>query len=48
MGGYKDLLVYRLAITIDDGVLLFCKQFYSHVSYRRTVEQMVQASRSGK
>lgn len=48
MGGYESLLVYRLAVTIDDGVLLFCKQFLSDVSYRRTVEQMVQASRSGK
>jgi len=45
---YEDLLVYRLAVTIDDGVILFCKRFLSEVSFRRTVEQMVQASRSGK
>jgi len=48
MGGYENLLVYRLAVTIDDGVLLFCKRFLPDFSYKRTVEQMVQASRSGK
>ena len=47
MGGYESLLVYRLAVTIDDGVILFCERFLD-ISQRRTVEQMVQASRSGK
>lgn len=45
---YENLLVYRLAITIDDGVVLFCEKFLSEYSEKRTVEQMVQASRSGK
>ncbi len=48
MGGYEKLLVYRLAVTIDDGVLLFCKKFLPQYSEKRTVEQMIQASRSGK
>lgn len=48
MGGYESLLVYRLAVTIDDGTLLFCQKFLSNYSDKRTVEQMIQASRSGK
>ncbi|MCL5091184.1 MAG: four helix bundle suffix domain-containing protein [Patescibacteria group bacterium] len=48
MGGYESLLVYRLAITIDDGTLLFCQKFLPDWADKRTVEQMVQASRSGK
>ncbi len=48
MSGYKDLLVYRLAVTIDDGTYLFCKKFLPNYADKRTVEQMIQASRSGK
>lgn len=48
MGGYEGLLVYRLAVTIDEGTFLFCQKFLSDWMERRTVEQMVQASRSGK
>ncbi len=48
MGGYKDLVVYRLAVTIDDGTYLFCKKFLPDYADKRTVEQMIQASRSGK
>lgn len=48
MGGYKNLLVYRLAVTIDDGTYLFCKKFLPDYADKRTVEQMIQASRSGK
>ena len=48
MSGYKDLLVYRLAVTIDDGTYLFCKKFLPDYTDKRTVEQMIQASRSGK
>jgi len=48
MGGYENLLVYRLAVTIDEGTILFCRKYLSDYSERRTVEQMIQASRSGK
>lgn len=48
MGGYESLLVYRLAVTIDEGTLLFCQKFLQDWMERRTVEQMIQASRSGK
>lgn len=47
-GGYENLLVYRLAVTLFDLNLLFCRRFLSDYKYRRTVEQMEQASRSGK
>ena len=47
-GGYKSLLVYRLALTIDDFTALFCERFLADSRYRRTVEQMTQATRSGK
>lgn len=45
---YTDLLVYRLSITIFDGTLDFCKRFMNSFQYKRTVEQMIQAARSGK
>jgi len=48
MGGYKSLLVYRLAVTIFDLTVVFCEKLLSGPKYRRTVEQMVQAGRSGK
>lgn len=48
MGGYESLLVYRLAVTIDDGTYLFCQKFLLQWIDKRTVEQMFQASRSGK
>lgn len=48
MGGYKSLLVYRLAVTIFDLTVVFCEKFLSHPKFRRTVEQMTQAGRSGK
>jgi len=41
-------LVYRLAVTIDEGTFLFCQKFLSDWLEKRTVEQMIQASRSGK
>ncbi len=47
-GGYKNLLVYRLAVTISDSTVVFCNKFLSDLKYKRTVEQMVQAGRSGK
>ncbi len=48
MGGYKSLLVYRCAVTIFDLTTEFCDTFFSHPKYRRTVEQMTHAARSGK
>jgi len=48
MGGYKSLLVYRTSVTIYDFNAIFCERFLSNPKYRRTVEQMTQASRSGK
>src|SRR3989338_5666128 len=48
MGGYKDLLVYRLATTIYDGAVDFCEHFLKEIRYRRLVEQIVHAARSGK
>ena len=48
MGGYKNLLVYRLAVTIFDFTVIFCDRFLSDSKFRRTVEQMTQAGRSGK
>lgn len=46
MGGYKSLLVYRLAVTIYDLTVLFCDRWIDKKS--RTYDQMVQAARSGK
>lgn len=46
MGGYKSLLVYRLAVTIYDFTVLFCSRWVDKKS--RTYDQMIQAARSGK
>ena len=46
--GYENLLVYRLSVTIFDSTVTFCNTFLSEMRYRRTVEQMIQAARSGK
>lgn len=48
MGGYENLIVYRLSVTIHDFTVIFCRKFLSRAEFRRTVEQMVQAARSGK
>jgi four helix bundle protein len=45
-GGYKELLSYRKAKIIFDGTKLFCRRFLDRRD--RTVDQMVQAARSGK
>src|SRR5437879_3729624 len=45
-GGYKELLSFRKARIIYDGTGLFCKRFLDKRD--RTVDQMVQAARSGK
>lgn len=46
MGGYKDLLVYKLAVIIFDLGVEFCERFIPKTS--RTHDQMIQANRSGK
>ncbi len=45
---YQDLVVYRLSVTLHDLTVIFCDTFLHDLKYKRTVEQMVQAARSGK
>jgi four helix bundle suffix protein len=45
-GGYKSLLSYKKSEIIFDGTIYFTKRFYSVGD--RTIDQMVQAARSGK
>lgn len=45
-GGYEDLLSYRKAVIIFDATVCFCERFLD--KWDRTVDQMVQAARSGK
>src|SRR6266403_2818651 len=45
-GGYRKLLSFRKARIIYDGTVLFCERFLERRD--RTVDQMVQAARSGK
>lgn len=45
-GGYGNLVVYWLAVDIHDLTVLFCNHYIDKKS--RTVDQMVQAARSGK
>lgn len=45
-GGYRNLLTYQKAEIIYDGTVFFCKKFLN--KYDRTIDQMVQAARSGK
>ena len=45
-GGYKDLLSYRKAKIVYDATFAFCRRFLNPRD--RTVDQMVQAARSGK
>jgi len=46
-GGYRNLLSFQKAEIIYDGTVYFTKRFH-HRSKDRTVDQMVQAARSGK
>lgn len=46
MGGYRNLLTYQKAEVIYDGNIYFTRRFFQ--KYDRTVDQMVQAARSGK
>lgn len=45
-GGYEDLLSYRKALIVYDATVCFCARFLNKRD--RTVDQMVQAARSGK
>jgi four helix bundle suffix protein len=45
-GGYKSLIVYWLALDIFDLTSIFCKSYVDKKS--RTLDQMIQAARSGK
>jgi len=45
-GGYQNLLSYQKAEIVYDATVRFCERFFE--KRNRTVEQMVQAARSGK
>ncbi len=45
-GGYQNLITYQKAEIIYDGTIYFTKTFLK--KYDRTIDQMVQAARSGK
>lgn len=45
-GGYKNLITYKKSEIIYDGTIYFTKRFFH--KYDRTIDQMVQAARSGK
>jgi four helix bundle suffix protein len=45
-GGYEDLLSFQKARVVYDATVCFCERFLERRD--RTVDQMVQASRSGK
>jgi len=45
-GGYRNLITYKKAEIIYDGTMYFTKRFFK--KYDRTIDQMVQAARSGK
>jgi four helix bundle suffix protein len=45
-GGYRNLLTFKKAEIIYDGTVYFCNRFLK--KYDRTIDQMIQAARSGK
>lgn len=45
-GGYRNLITYQKSEIIYDGTIYFCNRFFR--KYDRTIDQMVQAARSGK
>lgn len=45
-GGYRNLLSYQKSEIVYDGTIYFCNRFFE--KYNRTIDQMVQAARSGK
>lgn len=47
-GGYQNLIVYQQAVLIYDLNFEFCQKYLDRFKDKRTIEQMEQASRSGK
>ena len=47
-GGYKNLIVYQESVLIYDFTVEFCKKYLDQFRDKRTIEQMIQAARSGK
>ncbi len=47
-GGYENLLVYQFSLVIYDLTEMFCQKYLSDLKYKRDVEQMRHAARSGK
>lgn len=47
-GGYKNLIAYKQSVLIYDFTDEFCKTYLDQYKDKRTIEQMVQAARSGK
>lgn len=45
-GGYRNLITYQKSEVIYDGTVYFTKRFFK--KFDRTIDQMVQAARSGK
>ena len=45
-GGYRKLLSYQRAEVVYDATVRFCKRYFDRRD--RTVDQMIQAARSGK
>jgi four helix bundle suffix protein len=45
-GHYKELISYQKSVMIYDGTVCFCRRFLQ--ARDRTIDQMVQAARSGK
>lgn len=45
-GGYRNLITYQKSEIIYDGTIYFTRRFFTR--YDRTIDQMVQAARSGK
>ncbi len=45
-GGYRNLITYQKSEIVYDGTQYFTKRFFK--KYDRTIDQMVQAARSGK
>lgn len=47
-GGYRNLRSYQMATVIYDFTVEFCRTYMTYMSHGRTIDQMVQAARSGR